>query len=99
MRIDGAICMYAEDAHAITELARKPINPWDKLFERIKEEAERGHFILVFDEEKERVKFLEHRREVKKELEELGYIVSHCRVKDDDDYYGETYHIRYTINW
>ena len=99
MKINGAICMYAEDAHAITELARKPINPWDKLFNRIKEEAEHGQFMLLFDEEVEGVKFKEHRKDVKKELELLGYSVSYSRQRDSDDYYGEIYHNRYVIEW
>lgn len=99
MRIGEAICMYAVDAHAITELARKPIDPWNKLFNRIKEEAEHGQFMLLFDEEAEGVKFKEHRKDVKKELELLGYSVSYSRQRDGDDYYGETYHNRYVIEW
>ena len=86
MRVDGAICMYAEDAHVITELARKPINPWDKLFNRIKEEAEK-------------VTFKEHRKEVKSKLEELGYSVTYSRQRDSDDWCGITYHNRYVIEW
>lgn len=99
MKIDGAICMYAADAHVITELARKPINPWDKLFNRIKEEAEHGQFILLFDEEAEKVTFKEHRKEVKRKLEELGYIVTYSRQRNSDDWYGITYHNRYVIEW
>ena len=89
----------AIDAYKITEIARKPIDAWDKLFDRIRETAEKGYSALIFDEEKEKVRFKEHRKEVKNKLEELGYRVSHARVRDDDDYYGETYHICYTIAW
>ena len=99
MKIEGAVCMYAGDAHAITELARKPIDPWNKLFNRIKEEAEHGQFMLLFDEEAEGVKFKEHRKDVKSKLEELGYGVTYSRQRDSDDYYGETYHNRYVIEW
>ena len=89
----------AVDAYKITEIARKPIDAWDKLFDCIKRTAEKGYSVLVFDEEKENVRFKEHRKEVKKRLEELGYRVSHARVRDDDYYYGEAYHICYTIAW
>ena len=99
MRIDGAICMYARDAHVLTELARKPIKPWDKLFNRIKEEAEHGQFMLIFDEEAEKVTFKEHRKEVKSKLEELGYSVTYSRQRDSDDWCGVTYHNRYVIEW
>lgn len=99
MKIEDAVCMYAEDAHAITELARKPISPWNKLFNRIKEEAEHGQFMLLFDEEAEEVRFNEHRKDVKRELELLGYSVTYSRQKDSDDWYGEAYHNRYVIKW
>ena len=89
----------AIDARIITEAAKIPVDAWTKLFELIKETAQLGHSMLVFDEEKENVKFQEHRKEVKKELEELGYVVSYSRVKDSDDWYAETYHNRYVINW
>lgn len=91
--------MKAIDAHVITQLARKPIDPWNKLFNRIKEEAEHGQFMLVFDEEAEGVRFKEHRKEVKKKLEELGYFVSYRRQRDNDDWYVEAYHNRYVIEW
>ena len=89
----------ALDARLTTEAAKVPIDAWTKLFELIMETAQLGHSMLIFDEEKENVKFKEHRKEVKKELEKLGYSVSYSRVRDSDDWYGETYHNRYAINW
>lgn len=99
MKINGAYCLYAGDARAITERARKPINPWEKLFNRIQEEAENGNFMLAFDEEKEGVRFDESAVDVEEQLEELGYTVSYSRVRDSDDYYGETRHVCYIIQW
>lgn len=90
--------MYAADAYATAEFARKPVDAWNRVFNRIKEEAERGCFVLLFDEEKEGVKFKEHRKVVKNELELLGYNVHYSRVKDSDSY-GDTYHNRYVISW
>lgn len=91
--------MKAEKAHERAEWARKPVNVWDKVFDRIGEEADNGRFMLVFDEEKENVRFKEHRKEVKQKLEELGYSVSYRRVRDDDDWCGVAYHNCYTIEW
>ena len=99
MRIDETICMYATDAHAITESARQPKNVWNKLFERIKEEAEHGKFMLVFDEDKEDVSFSEHRKEVKRKLEELGYECAYRRVANEPDFLNSLYHNEYTICW
>lgn len=89
----------AETAHAQAEWARKAVDAWDKLYERIVEESKAGHFRLVFDEEDEKVRFKEDRKEVKKILEELGYYVSYRRVRDDDDWCGIAYHNCYTIEW
>lgn len=89
----------ALDARIITETAKVPIGAWAKLFELIKENAQLGYSMLIFDEEKENVKFKEHRKEVKKKLEELGYNVTYSRVKYSDNWHGEIYHNRYIINW
>lgn len=89
----------AELAHERAELARKPVNPWDTLFDLIIKMADDGQFRLVFDEENEKVRFKEDRKEVKKILEELGYSVSYHRVRDRDDWYGEAYHNCYVIEW
>ena len=89
----------ASGAYRLTEIARRPIDAWYKLFDCIKKTAEKGYTTLVFDEEKENVRFKEHRKEVKKRLEELGYRVYYAKVRDNDDYYGESYHICYTIVW
>ena len=91
--------MYAVNARAITEIARQPKNAWQKLFERIKEEAENGKSVLVFDENKEGACFSEHRKEVKKKLEELGYECSYHRVQDEPYFFNSLYHNEYTISW
>ena len=91
--------MYAVNARAITEIARQPKNAWQKLFERIKEEAENGKSVLVFDENKEGACFSEHRKEVKKKLEELGYECSYRRVQDEPYFFNSLYHNEYTISW
>lgn len=91
--------MYAVNARAITDIARSPKNAWHKLFERIKEEAEHGNSTLIFDEQRECVVFSEHRKEVKKKLEELGYECSYRRVADEDYFYMNTYHNEYTVSW
>lgn len=91
--------MYAANARAITEIARTPKNAWHKLFERIKEEAEHGNSTLVFDEERECATFSEHRKEVKKKLEELGYECSYRRIADREYFFPNTYHNEYTISW
>lgn len=91
--------MKAMDAHIAAVVANTPIDPWTKLFNRIKEEATKGNFMLLFDEETEKVKFKEHRKEVKNKLEALGYSVTYSRHKDTDDYNGDTYHNRYVIEW
>lgn len=96
--MDKIFCMYATDARTITDLAKRPQNPWNKLFERIKETAERGDSYLHFDEEKEQVQFKEPRQEVKHKLEDLGYEVSYSRVRNQDIYYGD-FHNSYSISW
>ena len=90
--------MYAAEARAITEVAKQPKNAWYKLFERIKEAAEQGKSTLIFDEEKEKVRFREDRKEVKRQLEGLGYNCSYRRVMDEN-FYLYTYHNQYTISW
>lgn len=91
--------MYAVNAHAIAEIARIPEDAWFKLFSRIKKEAERGNFMLVFDENEEGVVFSENRKEVKKKLEELGYECSYRRVKNEPYFFNDLYHNEYTIKW
>lgn len=91
--------MYAINARAITEIARQPKDAWKKLFERIKEEAEHGNYTLVFDEVIEGVSFNEHRKEVKKKLEELGYECSYRRVKNEAYFFNDLYHNEYTVGW
>lgn len=91
--------MYALNARAITDIARQPKGAWQKLFERIKEEAECGNSVLIFDEEKEGVCFSEHRKEVKKKLEKLGYECSYRRVSSEHYFFNNLYHNEYTINW
>lgn len=89
----------AKEAHLLAE-TRRLENAWDKLFERIEKEANNGNFTLIFDEEIENVFFEEHRKEVKKKLEDLGYEVSYSRMKDQDFYYGGyCFHNKYAISW
>lgn len=89
----------AIEACKITEIARKPVNPWNKLFDGIRKAAEKGHSTLTFDEESEGVRFAEHRKEVKKKLEKLGYVVSYSRLMDKDCYFDEAYHNCYVVSW
>jgi hypothetical protein len=91
--------LYASDARSITKLAKEPVNPWCKLFERIKENAEQGQSSLSFDEAREGVFFTESRQAVKTRLEELGYTVSYSKVKNECYYYGDKVHNRYLISW
>lgn len=96
--MDKIFCMYAADARTITDLAKRPQSPWNKLFARIKETAEQGGSYLHFDEEKEQAQFKEPRQEVKQKLEDLGYEVSYSRVRNQDIYYGD-FHNSYSISW
>ena len=91
--------MHATYARAITEIANARKGAWHKLFQRIKEEAEQGNSKLVFDEERQCVSFTEHRKEVKKKLEELGYECSYRRVADIESFWPNTYHNEYTVSW
>lgn len=88
----------ASAAHELAEF-QKGNSAWNTLFNRIKQEAELGRLILIFDEEKENVRFEEHRKIVKENLEKWGYRVSFRRVVDSDNWYGHTYHNEYTIQW
>ena len=85
-------------ARTITENVRAK-TAWDKLFKLIDTNAKLGNSMVIFDEESENAKFEEHRKEVKKKLEELGYRVDYSRVRDSDDWYGESFHNRYVIYW
>ena len=91
--------IHAGTAHNMTEFYRRPISAWEILNELILKRVKDGQFMLVFDEEKENARFKEDRKEVKEELEKLGYSVSYKRVKDSDDWHGETYHNCYVIEW
>ena len=92
------MALTALEARALAEY-KKRNNVWDKVLERIEEEAKRGRFILIFDEEKENVRFEEHRKTVKEKIEKWGYRVSYRRVRDSDDWCGHTFHNEYTIEW
>lgn len=91
--------IHAETAHKMTEFHRKPLDAWEILNELIIKRVKDGQFILVFDEERENARFKEDRKEVKEELEKLGYSVSYKRVRDNDDWHGKTYHNCYVIEW
>ena len=63
----------ALEAYKITEITRKPIDAWDKLFDCIRKQAKDGFSSLTFDEEQENVRFKETRKEAKRLLEENEY--------------------------
>ena len=93
---------YASEARYISDKANKPVDPWDKLFKLIKEQAGHGRTNIIVDEEDDDVHFTEHRKEVKNELELLGFKVEYSRVMDRDSFYygsGDKYHNRYMISW
>lgn len=81
----------------------KPIDAWDKLFIAIEESAKCGFNEIIFNEEKQSIKFKEHRKKVKNRLEELGYNVSYHREEDNSclrEWHDiVTYHNVYEISW
>lgn len=88
----------AEDARKISELNMKK-DAWLVIFKLIKKQCELGSCVLTFDEEEEDVYFKEHRKVVKSRLEELGYKVIYCRVRNNGGYFTSMYHNRYVIAW
>lgn len=88
----------AKEAYHVAKVKNSQTT-WDKLFARIEENANNGKFSLIFDEEIEKAHFSEHRKEVQKKLEDLGYNVYYERVKDRDYYNGYNYHNQYKIIW
>ena len=88
----------AEDARKISELNMKK-DAWSVIFKLIKKQCELGSCVLTFDEEEEDVYFKEHRKVVKSRLEELGYKVIYCRVRNNGRYFTSMYHNRYVIAW
>ena len=89
----------AAQARAITEKVKKPKDPWNTLFNKIKECSKKGGSVCTFDEEVQGVYFLEHRKKVKETLELLGYTVTYSRVMNSDTYNGIDYHNVYVIRW
>lgn len=89
----------ANEAKRLTEIANRPADAWDKLFEKIKKKAEEGYSSVIFDEEIEQAWFKEHRKEVKKKLEEMGYRVDYRRMINSDSDWGNDYHNEYCVGW
>ena len=75
----------AENARKISELNMKK-DAWSVIFKLIKKQCDLGSCVLTFDEEEEDVYFKEHRKVVKSRLEELGYKVIYCRVRNNGGY-------------
>lgn len=73
---------------------------WTLLEKKIKEKALLGEYSYEYDEENEGAKFNETPKEVKRILEDAGYIVNYQRCADVWPWgYAPTYHGRYTIGW
>ena len=73
---------------------------WKVLEERIREKALAGEYSFTYDEEDEGPKFKEAPKEVRKILEDAGYVVKYQRCADIWGWGNTaTYHGRYTIGW
>lgn len=67
--------LNARDAMAITALATKSLDPWERLFQRIEEAASQGKRKVVFDYIEEGVVFTEPLKIIQIKLKELGYTI------------------------
>ena len=73
---------------------------WTLLEKKIKEKALLGEYSFTYDEEDEGAKFVEAPKEVRKILEDAGYVVRYQRCADVWSWgYAPTYHGRYIIGW
>ena len=73
---------------------------WTLLEKKIKEKALLGEYSCEYDEENEGAKFVEAPKEVRKILEDAGYVVRYQRCADVWSWgYAPTYHGRYIIGW
>ena len=73
---------------------------WKVLEEHIREKALAGEYSFIYDEEDEGAKFVEAPKEVRKILEEAGYVVKYQRCADVWAWgYAPTYHGRYVVGW
>lgn len=89
----------ANEAKRLTEIANRPVDAWEKLFEKIKKKAEEGCSSVIFDEEIEKAWFKETRKEVKKTLEDMGYAVEYRRILNSDSDWDNDYHNEYCVSW
>lgn len=89
----------ANEAKQLTEIANRPADAWEKLFEKIKKKAEEGCSSVIFDEEIEKAWFKENRKGVKKKLEDMGYSVDYRRILNSDSDWGNDYHNEYCVGW
>lgn len=93
--------IHANDAHVIAEVIneeiRKPKYIWKVLNDRIEYAASRGDFCIEFSESFD-FRFEEHRKEVKRKLEELGYKVEYRKMVIDGRE-CQIYLNKYFISW
>lgn len=88
----------AEAAREITaEAIKHRSDPWNLVFDKIKEAAEKGNTVVIINESKG-IWFNEPRKKVAEKLRELGYEVEYRRASEHDPYYPGYYNI-YTISW
>ena len=84
-------------AETINEEKKKPKYIWKVLNDRIEYAVSRGDFHLEFSESFD-LRFEEHRKEVKRKLEELGYKVEYRRfMVGNRDY--QMWLNKYFISW
>lgn len=84
-------------AESVLADKNRPDYIWSVLNERIEQAMCRGKFNVEFSETFD-LRFKEHRKEVKRKLEELGYKVKYRRfVIGDRDY--QIYLNQYFISW
>lgn len=93
--------IHANDARVIAETInvekKKPSYIWKLLDDRIEYAMNRGDFSIEFSETFD-LRFNEHRKEVKRKLEELGYKVEYRRfMVGDRDW--QMWLNKYFISW
>ena len=93
--------IQANDAHTIAEVIneeiKKPKYIWKALNDRIEYAASRGDFCIEFSESFD-YRFEEHRKEVKRKLEEFGYKVEYRSFMVGDKYHQMRLN-QYFISW
>lgn len=84
-------------AETINEEKKKPKYIWKVLNNRIEYAMNRGEFSIEFSETFD-LRFDEHRKEVKRKLEEYGYKVEYRKFMDGDRDY-QMWLNKYFISW